>query len=259
MASLAVTNWPKPIPLIPCLSWTTASTVFTTVRYRSRFLSLFMLSTLAGCLVHAAVEPLGPEQFSGVCVWESFLTLPFHRECWVELWTGGNWRSSTPLTLSTRTRSSVCWSTAGWEDDQIDTFCLFSISEHNAHFPILTSRRTLSGWARTLCGTPRAALTNSRMCRCLQSCYCGRGTLGTVWSACCHPLSVAVRRTLPHASFARCSGSHSASWRAWWMNAHTSPTSQVRRVFGGREKALFLSGTSPCRPLVTQSFKKCLL
>ncbi|XP_060757141.1 protein ABHD18 isoform X2 [Neoarius graeffei] len=30
MASLAVTNWPKPIPLIPCLSWTTASTVFTT-------------------------------------------------------------------------------------------------------------------------------------------------------------------------------------------------------------------------------------
>ncbi|KAL1261785.1 hypothetical protein QQF64_007050 [Cirrhinus molitorella] len=30
MASLAVTNWPKPIPLIPCLSWTTASSVFTT-------------------------------------------------------------------------------------------------------------------------------------------------------------------------------------------------------------------------------------
>ncbi|XP_068182327.1 protein ABHD18 [Antennarius striatus] len=30
MASLAVTNWPKPIPLIPCLSWSTASTVFTT-------------------------------------------------------------------------------------------------------------------------------------------------------------------------------------------------------------------------------------
>jgi len=29
MASLAVTNWPKPIPLIPCLSWTTASNVFT--------------------------------------------------------------------------------------------------------------------------------------------------------------------------------------------------------------------------------------
>lgn len=30
MASLAVTNWPKPIPLIPCLSWSTASNVFTT-------------------------------------------------------------------------------------------------------------------------------------------------------------------------------------------------------------------------------------
>ncbi|XP_063046791.1 protein ABHD18 [Engraulis encrasicolus] len=30
MASLAVTNWPKPIPLVPCLSWTTASSVFTT-------------------------------------------------------------------------------------------------------------------------------------------------------------------------------------------------------------------------------------
>ncbi|XP_059578056.1 protein ABHD18 isoform X1 [Alligator mississippiensis] len=30
MASLAVTNWPKPLPLIPCLSWSTASGVFTT-------------------------------------------------------------------------------------------------------------------------------------------------------------------------------------------------------------------------------------
>ncbi|XP_057706559.1 protein ABHD18 [Corythoichthys intestinalis] len=30
MSSLAVTNWPKPIPLIPCLSWSTASSVFTT-------------------------------------------------------------------------------------------------------------------------------------------------------------------------------------------------------------------------------------
>ncbi|KAG0717101.1 Protein ABHD18 [Chionoecetes opilio] len=29
MASLAATNWPKPLPLIPCLSWTTASGVFT--------------------------------------------------------------------------------------------------------------------------------------------------------------------------------------------------------------------------------------
>ncbi|XP_067898975.1 protein ABHD18 isoform X2 [Heterodontus francisci] len=30
MASLAVSNWPKPIPLVPCLSWSTASGVFTT-------------------------------------------------------------------------------------------------------------------------------------------------------------------------------------------------------------------------------------
>ncbi|XP_044061791.1 protein ABHD18 isoform X1 [Siniperca chuatsi] len=30
MASLAVTNWSKPIPLVPCLSWSTASSVFTT-------------------------------------------------------------------------------------------------------------------------------------------------------------------------------------------------------------------------------------
>ncbi|XP_015600599.1 protein ABHD18 isoform X2 [Cephus cinctus] len=29
MASLAATNWPKPIPLVPCLSWSTASPVFT--------------------------------------------------------------------------------------------------------------------------------------------------------------------------------------------------------------------------------------
>ncbi|XP_018305563.1 protein ABHD18 isoform X2 [Mycetomoellerius zeteki] len=29
MASLAATNWPKPISLVPCLSWSTASSVFT--------------------------------------------------------------------------------------------------------------------------------------------------------------------------------------------------------------------------------------
>nr|XP_045601387.1 protein ABHD18-like isoform X2 [Procambarus clarkii] len=29
MASLAATNWPKPLPLVPCLSWSTASGVFT--------------------------------------------------------------------------------------------------------------------------------------------------------------------------------------------------------------------------------------
>lgn len=29
MASLAATNWPKPLVLVPCLSWSTASSVFT--------------------------------------------------------------------------------------------------------------------------------------------------------------------------------------------------------------------------------------
>lgn len=29
MASLAATNWPEPIVLVPCLSWSTASIVFT--------------------------------------------------------------------------------------------------------------------------------------------------------------------------------------------------------------------------------------
>ena len=29
MASLAASSWPKPIVLVPCLSWSTASSVFT--------------------------------------------------------------------------------------------------------------------------------------------------------------------------------------------------------------------------------------
>jgi len=33
MASLAATNWPKPLVLVPCLSWSTASGVFTEVHY----------------------------------------------------------------------------------------------------------------------------------------------------------------------------------------------------------------------------------
>jgi len=28
-SSLAATNWPKPVPIVPCLSWTTSSTVYT--------------------------------------------------------------------------------------------------------------------------------------------------------------------------------------------------------------------------------------
>jgi hypothetical protein len=31
MASLAATNWPKPIVLVPCLSWSSATPVFTQV------------------------------------------------------------------------------------------------------------------------------------------------------------------------------------------------------------------------------------
>lgn len=34
-ASLAATNWPKPLVLVPCLSWSTASPVFTQVSLRS--------------------------------------------------------------------------------------------------------------------------------------------------------------------------------------------------------------------------------
>lgn len=31
MASLAATNWPKPVVLVPCLSWSSATPVFTQV------------------------------------------------------------------------------------------------------------------------------------------------------------------------------------------------------------------------------------
>ena len=37
MASLSATNWPKPIGLVPCLSWSTASGVFTKVELSLRF------------------------------------------------------------------------------------------------------------------------------------------------------------------------------------------------------------------------------
>lgn len=33
MASLAATNWPKPLVLVPCLSWSTAAAVFTQVEH----------------------------------------------------------------------------------------------------------------------------------------------------------------------------------------------------------------------------------
>lgn len=34
MASLSATNWPKPLVLVPCLSWSTASSVFTQVSFK---------------------------------------------------------------------------------------------------------------------------------------------------------------------------------------------------------------------------------
>uniref|UniRef100_A0A2K6N3N0 Abhydrolase domain containing 18 n=1 Tax=Rhinopithecus bieti TaxID=61621 RepID=A0A2K6N3N0_RHIBE len=48
MASLAVSNWPKPMPLIPCLSWSTASGVFTTTdsfKMGQQFVKCFTSST----------------------------------------------------------------------------------------------------------------------------------------------------------------------------------------------------------------------
>ncbi|KAL4675185.1 hypothetical protein H8957_008862 [Semnopithecus entellus] len=48
MASLAVSNWPKPMPLIPCLSWSTASGVFTTTdsfKMGQEFVKCFTSST----------------------------------------------------------------------------------------------------------------------------------------------------------------------------------------------------------------------
>ena len=37
MASLATSVWPKPVALVPCLSWTTASPVFTRVYFSNQF------------------------------------------------------------------------------------------------------------------------------------------------------------------------------------------------------------------------------
>lgn len=44
MASLAATNWPKPLVLVPCLSWSTASAVFTKVEY---LIFIFLVVILA--------------------------------------------------------------------------------------------------------------------------------------------------------------------------------------------------------------------
>lgn len=42
MASLAATNWPKPLVLVPCLSWSSAAPVFTTVSVCEREKYLFI-------------------------------------------------------------------------------------------------------------------------------------------------------------------------------------------------------------------------
>lgn len=47
MASLAATNWPKPLVLVPCLSWSTASAVFTTVcNTKLMYLKYIILSAI---------------------------------------------------------------------------------------------------------------------------------------------------------------------------------------------------------------------
>lgn len=52
MASLAATNWPQPAILVPCLSWSTASGVFTKVGLKfinfvlNLITSLFLFSSL---------------------------------------------------------------------------------------------------------------------------------------------------------------------------------------------------------------------
>lgn len=40
MASLSATNWPKPLVLVPCLSWSTASSVFTQVSFNKKRLGI---------------------------------------------------------------------------------------------------------------------------------------------------------------------------------------------------------------------------
>lgn len=59
MASLSATNWPKPLVLVPCLSWSTASSVFTQVSFKNNLpegiLSHRLL--LTGC--YESVNKLG--------------------------------------------------------------------------------------------------------------------------------------------------------------------------------------------------------
>ncbi len=57
MACLASTVWPKALALVPCISWTTASTVFTRVLIKKYFMTLFLAErTVAG--FHANSVPI---------------------------------------------------------------------------------------------------------------------------------------------------------------------------------------------------------
>jgi hypothetical protein len=46
MASLAATNWPKPIVLVPCLSWSSATPVFTQVCQKNLYRLLTRINNL---------------------------------------------------------------------------------------------------------------------------------------------------------------------------------------------------------------------
>lgn len=65
MASLAATNWPKPLVCVPCLSWTTASSVFTRVSGNNTWIDHYWICCLyvLGCdgqeyQLGAAAEPV---------------------------------------------------------------------------------------------------------------------------------------------------------------------------------------------------------
>jgi hypothetical protein len=66
MASLAATNWPKPIALIPCLSWSSASGVFTQV---CRHLLLTLSVFFACVLLHSHCSTSVQGVMSGAIDW----------------------------------------------------------------------------------------------------------------------------------------------------------------------------------------------
>lgn len=62
MASLAGTNWHKPIGIVPCLSWTTASYAFTQglnsniLFYQSKFIIFISEGVMSGAVPWALLE-----------------------------------------------------------------------------------------------------------------------------------------------------------------------------------------------------------